>query len=274
MFKKLLLVGAIVLVGAWAYGSGVGREAFSYIRTGWSELRSHTKSCVPISFEIKRAEDMLANLDRTDDRLISALAGQIQLLKRMDSELETMHARLDDMKADLAVRNDDLKAILVKGGSDVERETKAIALEAKFKNVRTTEALVKAKLEARDQTQERLNYIKEQREGLKAQRVELQNRIAALKTNVELLKLSETRSKAVLDDDQLAEVSDLKRLVDTLEERIGSCLIEHQLRMEDQKGAPAAPGKSGGGRVSPTGITSEVDSFFGRTDIKVASDKK
>lgn len=274
MFKKLLLVGAVVLVGAWAYGSGAGREAFSYIRTGWNEIRSHTKSCVPISFELKRAEDMLGNLDRTDDRLISALAGQIQLLKKMDGELETMQARVEDMKSDLAVRNSDLKAILVSGASTVERESKAIALETRFKSVRAMEALVKAKVEARDRTQERLSYIKEQREGLKGQRVELQNRIAALKTNVELLKLSETRSKAVLDDDQLAEVADLKKLVDTLEERIGASLIEHQLRTEDQKGTPAAPKSNGSVRVSPTSITSEVDSFFGKVDIKVAAEKK
>jgi chromosome segregation ATPase len=269
MCKKLLLVGSIVLVGAWAFGSGVGREAMSYIRTGFHELRNATKDCVPLDFEIKRAENMLNNLDRTDDRLISALAGQIQSLRRMDQDVEQLQAKVADLKDEIQAWNSDLKVTLTSGGV-AERESKALKLEGKFKMFKRVEAELKAKTESRDRTQERLTYIKEQREGLKGQRVELQNRIAALKTNVELLKLSETRSKTGLDHDQLAELADLKKLVDGLEERISTSLIEHQLRTEGTKEAPAP--KSERGKVAPTSITAEIDSFFGNT--KVAAEKK
>lgn len=268
MFKKLLLVGAVVLVGAWAYGSGVGREVMSYIRTGINEIRSQTKDCIPLDFEIKRAENMLSNLDRTDDRLISALAGQIQSLRRMDEEIARLTEKVEDMKSALRHQNEELKVILVKGNDFTTREAKAINVEKQFKAVKAAESSLKAKIEARDRTQERLTHIKDQREGLKAQRVELQNRIAALKTNVELLKLSETRSKAVLDSDQLAELADLKKLVDGLEERIGTSLIEHQLRTEEPKAAPTQ--KSG---ASATSITAEIDSFFGKAEPKVADNK-
>lgn len=267
MLKKLLLVGSIVLVGAWAFGSGVGREAMSYVRTGINELRSATKDCVPLDFEIKRAENMLNNLDRTDDRLISALANQIQSMKRMDADIETLQAKIADMKDDIQAWNNELKTVLTGSGGVAERESKALKLEQKFKTFKAAELSLKAKTESRDRTAERLNYIKDQREGLKAQRQELQNRIAALKTNVELLKLSETRSKAVLDNDQLAELADLKKLVDGLEERIGTSLIEHQLRTENAKDAPAAP-KSNGAKASATSITAEIDSFFSKTEAK------
>ena len=51
-----------------------------------------TRKAVPVDFEIKRAEDLLSNLDKTDDRLISNLANHIQMVKAMERDVDTMQA--------------------------------------------------------------------------------------------------------------------------------------------------------------------------------------
>lgn len=258
MFKKLLVVGGILLVAGWAFGSHAGREAISYIKTGWHEMSKSVKKAVPIDFEIKRAEQMLNNLDKADDRLISAMASQIQALRKMDNEVETMQANLDRMKSELSYKNEELKTMLTSSAKSLEQQSKAIMLEKAFRSFKIAETALKTKLESRDRTQEQLNTIKEQREQLKAQRVDLQNRIAALKTNLEYLALAQAKTKNANCDDQLTELGDLKRLVDQLEERINTNLIETQLRQEQAPtAAPTATGTS-------TNVTIEIDSYFGK----------
>src|SRR5215470_9653841 len=106
MLKKLLVVGGLVVVVAWACSSGVAREIGSYVKTGWHELRSKAKNSVSIDFEIKRAEGMLASLDQADDRLIATLATEIQVLKRGEAEIERMQVNLENMKFDVQSLNE------------------------------------------------------------------------------------------------------------------------------------------------------------------------
>jgi len=269
MCKKLLLLAGIVLVGSWAVGSGACREMASYARTGWKEIRSASKKAVPVDFEIKRAEDLLMNLDRTDDRLISNLASHIQMVKGMEREVGTMQANLDRTRQELQVRNDEVKAKLTSNGRDISREQAALDLERRFKTFKNMEATVKTKKETLDNYRERLEAIKGQREGLKVQRQELASRIEKLKNDVEYLKVAETRNRMKLGDDQLADLAQLKNLVDGLEKRIETSLIEHQLRNQER---PADAGKkdAAGSRATPN-LTQEIDSYLG--EAKVAQDK-
>jgi chromosome segregation ATPase len=269
MLKKLLLVGGIILVGSWAVGSGVCRDVASYARTGWKEFRQATKKAVPVEFEIKRAEDLLSNLDKTDDRLITSLASHIHMVKAMERDVETMQANLDRAKEDLRVRNDEMKTQLTSNTKGVARDQKALELEIKFKSFKTMEATVKTKKETLDNYRERLEAIKAQREGLKAQRGELATRIEKLKNDLEYLKVAETRNRSKLQGDQLADLAQLKTLVESLENRIETTLIEHQLRQQER---PAVEGKkdAAGSRAMPN-LTQEIDSHL--SDAKVAQDK-
>lgn len=264
MLKKLLVLGGILLLAGWAFGSSAGREAVSYLKTGWHEMTRSVKKAVPIDFEIKRAEQMLNNLDKADDRLISAMAAQIQAVRKMDNEIETMQTNLDRMKNELAYKNEELKTMLTSNAKSLEQQSKAILLEKAFRSYKIAETALKTKLDSRDRTQEQLNTIKEQRETLKVQRVELQNRIAALKTNLEYLALAQAKSKSATGSEQISALGDLKQLVDQLEERINTDLIETQLRQEQTPAAaPPAAGAS-------TSVTIEIDSYFGKiTTTKV-----
>lgn len=271
MFKKLLVIGGLVVVVAWACGNNVCKEIGSYVRTGWKEFRSAAKKTLSIDFEIKRAEDLLANLDKTDDRLLSAQADQIQAMRTGERELDRMQTNLEDRKLELQALNENLKTWqTATHGGDLKKEQMKVDLERKFRTFKAAEAAYKAKGEAQTRHKERLEMIKEQREALKQQKLDLAARIEKLKNDVEVLKLAEARSHHAIKDEQLDDLNALKGLVDGLESRIEKQMIELELRKDQEPKAPA-----GGSKVAPTGgrsVMNEVDAYFGN-ESKAAAKK-
>lgn len=271
MLKKALVIGGLVLVAYWAYGSNACREIGSYVRTGWKEFRTATKQSISIDFEIKRAEDMLGSLDKTDDRLISALAAEIQTIRRGEDEIERMQSNLEVKKLQLQALNDQLKNWRTSEGTDLKREEMTLNLERQFRQFKAAESAFKAKVDAHARHKERLEMIKQQRDALKAQKVDLQSRLEKLKTDLEVLKLAEARSKNGVQDEQLHELNQLKTLVDGLEERIEKQMIILELK-KDQEDRPA----SGGSRIAPKdgrSVMQEVDAYFGIQDERKAEAK-
>jgi hypothetical protein len=266
MLKKLLVIGGLVVVVAWACGNGVCREIGSYVKTGWSELRKATKNSVSIDFEIKRAEDMLANLDKADERLIASLATEIQILRRGESEIERMQANLETMKFEVTAMNEHLKGM--KDGG-IKREGAMVDLEKKFTKFKQTEKLVKITVEAQARHKERMEMIKEQRDALKQQRVDLAARLDKLKTELEVLKLAEARSKHAVSEGQVEELNQLKALVDGLEQRVEKQMIILELKKEPETKAPGSKSSVGNNTVM-----SDVDAYFGTKDEKAAAVKK
>jgi chromosome segregation ATPase len=257
MLKKILVIGGLVLVAAWACGNNVCREIGSYVKTGWKEFRQATKNSISIDFEIKRAEDMLANLDRTDDRLISALASEIQLIRRGEADAENMQANLETKKLQLQALNEQLKTWQASTGTDLRREEMTINLERQFRQFKVAEAQVKTRVEANARHKERLEMIKQQRDALKAQKADLQTRLEKLKTDMEVLKLAEARSKNAVGEEQLHELNELKALVDGLEERVEKQMIVLELRQDKPAGGSKAAPKS------DKSVMQEVDAYFG-----------
>jgi DNA repair exonuclease SbcCD ATPase subunit len=272
MLKKLLFVGAVLVVCGWAFGSHAGREAISYAKTGIKQIRVATEKSVPISFQIKRAEDLLENLDKTDDKLISALAGQIQAVRSMERDVSTIRANLERQKAELQARNDELKVTLTSSArDDLARTQLVLDLERRFKIYKSGEAMLKNKEAALENTKERLEVIKQQREELKAQRQELAARVEKLKTDLEYLVVAEAKNRKAHGDDQIADLSHLKSLVESIEKRIETTMIEHQLR---QDGTPRSETKSAPkGKAGAASLADEIDAFFGKTAGTMAKEE-
>jgi chromosome segregation ATPase len=271
MLKKVLVIGGLVLVAAWACGNNVCREIGSYVRTGWKEIRSATKNSVSIDFEIKRAEDMIGNLDRTDDRLISALASEIQVIRRGEADVETMQTNLETRKLELTALNDQLKNWKTSVSTDLRKEEMTINLERKFRQFKASEAAFKAKVEATARHKERLEMIKQQRDALKAQKNDLAGRLEKLKTDLEVVTLAEARSKNAVGEVQLHELNELKTLVDGLEERVEKQMIILELRKDTEVKS------TGGSKFTPKSdksVMQEVDAYFGNKEEHKAAAAK
>jgi len=266
MFKKLLILSGLLVVVGWAFGSNAGREIVSYAKTGWKEVRQATQKVVPLDFEIKRAEDLLNNLDKSDDRLIVTLASQMQAVRTVERDVEQMGLALDAKKLELTARADELKTLKVDSTSATKRDLAALNLERDFKAFRAGEVALKNKTSMLDQMQGRIKSMQEQREALKGQRADLSNRVAKLKNDLDYLKVAQLKARHAGEDFQVPEIAQLRELIDSLEGRIETSLIEHQLR-EDVKGEKATT------RTAPnTNISAEIETYF--NSGKVASEKK
>lgn len=264
MLKKLLVVGGLVVVVAWACSSGVAREIGSYVKTGWTDFRKAVKSSVSIDFEIKRAEGMLASLDQADERLIASLATEIQVLKRGEAEMERMQVNLESMKFEVQALNENVKGMKDSG---LKRDAATLDLEKKFKKFKDAERLMKITVEAQARHKERMEMIKEQRDALKAQRTDLAARLEKLKTELEVLKLAEARSKHAVNEQQIEELNQLKELVDGLEQRVEKQMIILELKKDQDTKAGGAKASARDNRT----VSNEVDAYFGNKDEKAAS---
>jgi chromosome segregation ATPase len=272
MFKKLLILSGMLVVVGWAFGSNAGREIVSYVKTGWKEVRTATQKVVPLDFEIKRAEDLLNNLDRADDKLINALAGQMQAVRGAERDLESMMANLAARKDELQARADDLKSwsTKVEDGkpipvSTTKRDLAALHLERDFKTYKVAEAAVKNKASMVEQLQTRIKAMQEQREALKGQRADLATRVGKLKNDLDYLKVAQLKARHSGEDFQVPEISQLRELIESIEGRIETSLIEHQLR--EEKGEKATKSTS----VPNANIGAEIDSYFSTNKV---ADKK
>ena len=89
MLKKLFVAGGVLLVGGWLWAK---TDLGSYAHTAWNQIRGTVKKQVPMSFEIKRAKDMIANLDGEVDKIIGGMANQMVLIEREDRSVSDRQA--------------------------------------------------------------------------------------------------------------------------------------------------------------------------------------
>lgn len=269
MIKKALIGVGILLVGGFLVAK---TDCCSYAKTLFKQTRAYAKQQVPVEFEIKRAKDMLASLDKVDDKLISVMANEMVAMKRLEKEIGEAQDNADSMARDIHARNEQLKngTFTVSRGVQSSKEQFAIELERKFKRFKTLEATVKTKKDLLANHQERVSAVKEQRDGLKGQKSDLSSRIENLETQVALLKAAEARSKAKLSDSQIGELNQIKELVDGLEQRIETSVTELQLREEIKAATPATTNPAS---QTNAGLTQEIDDYFGKNNnVKIAAE--
>ena len=241
MLKKVVVLGAVLLVGGWAISR---TDVGSYVKTLVKDGVACAKKNVPIEFEIRVAEEELANLDKVDDSLISTIAASMVAVENKQNALAEMQANLAKKKEDIRVRYAALKvdnATFFIDSQKVSRDRFQLELDKANKSYEAGKAIVEntKKMLADDQAQ--LDKAKEQRDALKSTKLALEDRIRKLKTDFEVLKAAEIRAKRSTGDGQIAELERLKNRIEGLESRIHQRIIENQLR-EDPK--PAASVRS------------------------------
>lgn len=267
MIKKILIGVGLLLLGSWLW---VKTDMGSYATTLFKEGKSYVKDQVPIEFEIKRARDMIRNLDDVDDKIVSHMAKEMVAIKHLEREIKEGEVALAEAREEIRIRNEQLKngTFTVARSSGFTREQFALDLERRFKRYRAMEATLENKRALLAQHQERLAHAREQREALKAQKFDLESRLQTLETQVALLKAAEARHRYALNDSQLDDLNRVKELVDQLEKRIDTNLTELELREEIKTKQFSPP------RNSSATLTEDIDEYFaGSESGSVAADR-
>lgn len=240
MLKKVVALGAVLLVGSWAVSR---TEVGSYVKTWCKDTIASAKKNVPIDFEIRVAEEELANLDKVDDSLISTIAASMVAVDSKKALLEEMQAKLAKKKEDIRVRYAALKvdnATFFIDDHKVSRDRFLLELDKANKSCKAAEGIVENTKKMLADEQSRLDQAREQREGLKSTKLALEDRVRKLKTDFEVLKAAEIRNKRSSDDGQIVALERLKSRIEGLETRIHQRIIENQLRGEEPKAAATA----------------------------------
>jgi len=273
---KRLLIALLVVVGLGA----LSPEARGLIVQSWNYVEQKVASTLEkrgkkngagkeseaavanLDHELRRAEAMLANFRKVDDRLICGQSEPTVSIRNMERDQSRAEERLLAEQQLIRARNELLKnesATLIIDGQSYPRHIVARELESRFDAFRQSEAALKHQKELLAEMRVRLNVLVEQRQALKAQEAELQARIVRLKTSVERLKAAETKSRDYLGDTQTPEVAKLKELLDQIEKRVDVNLTELEIRARERM-APAI--------VLPrarTNLTADIDAHFAAT---------
>lgn len=263
MFKKLALVG---LAAAVVLGLFFGRDAVSYVSTLTGSVRDAVQESVPIEFEIKRAQEMITNLDEPIKKNYKAIAKEEVAVQKLADQVDEMKVDLAKARDQILRLNDDLRS------NDAEFvyndkvytvsqvKTDLAARFDRFKSQESTTFKLEQVLEARnkglDAAREKLNAM------LSAKR-DLEVKLADLQARQKLVEVHEASSEftSSLDDSQLARtkslVEDIESRIDVAEKLINT---HSELNFEIQLDEPSESGD----------ITSQVTDYFGagRADVE------
>lgn len=217
MLKKMLLAGVgVTLLSGLALGTGL----MSYLAVGTDMVRQTAKDSVPLEWEIKRARQMIGDLEPE----IATNARRIALEKIAVSRLEH---QLDDTRASLAGAKDDIKRL----SDDLRRDEQWYAyggrtytsaqvrddLSGRFKRFRTREATAEKLQQQLDARQASLQAANERMDAMLSAKRQLEVEVENLQARLASLRVAQTSSQLALDDSQLSRT---RALLDDIATRI------------------------------------------------------
>lgn len=221
MFKKMAMVG---ILGALGAATVVGGGALSYVRTGVHSARQTVRDNVPIEWEIKRARDMINDLQPEIQRNTEVVIREEKAIERLAAEIEAKdellaksHGEIMRLKSDLENGNQARSVRFVYKGKQYSEDQVRADLTNRFKQFQAVEQTtdkLKQVLLAREKN---LDAARRKLEGMQAAERELEVEVENIQARLTLLQVAQTNSPVTLDDGQL---SNTRQLLDDIATRI------------------------------------------------------
>lgn len=238
MFRKLMMLGgASVLV----MGLLFGRDALSYVGTGFGRIKQTVKDGVPVHFELERAMKMIHDLEPEIRRNMHVIAKEEVEVERLQEQLDRVVARQAKHRNELTRLSSDLQsnqAVYHYAGRGYSQD-----------QVRTDLANRLCRAKTNDATVENLHGVLGARErGLEAARQKLEEMLAAkrqlvvdvenLEARQKMVEVAATASEFHLDESHLARTRELINDIQTrieVTERIVSVedTVHGEIPLED-----------------------------------------
>lgn len=265
MFKKLIIVGA---GSALALGLLFGRDAVSYVATGYGRLHDQVKQNVPIEFELERAHRMISDLTPEIRR-------NMHLIAKEEVDVEKLQRQVDKLNEGLA--QDKREVLRLKADLDDGSQTYQYASHRYTREqVKTDLAGRFERFKTQDATREKLEGILNARQkGLDAARAKLDGMLVAkrqlevdvenLEARLKMVEVAQTTSAFKFDDSQLSRTENL--------------LDDIQTRIEVAEKLVASEGYFGEqiqlDEVEVKDVSDEVAAYFsGENDTEIAVDQR
>ncbi len=212
--KSAIVVGVVVLL----LGLIFGRDALSILKTSGSWVRSEVRNSVPIDFELKRASDMIAQLD-------PEIRDAMQKIAKQEVKVDQLREQRDMLKEQLAQNLEDidrLRTDLQRGDSTYvyagktydEPQVKADLTRRwdRYKTRQGTLEKLDAILEAR---MNGLDAAHEKLREMQAAKHQLEVQVENLTAQLELVRAAQAGSDLTLDDSLLSRTKELVKDIET-----------------------------------------------------------
>jgi chromosome segregation ATPase len=209
MLKKLVLVGA---AGALLLGLLFGREACSYVKTSLGWVHDSVKDNMPIEFELKRARDMIHDLDPEIRRNMTLIAREEVAVQKLADNIRDTNEQLANDKADILRLNEDLKSgseHYVYAGRTYSVKQVRSDLEHRFDRFKAKEDAVKHLTQVLEARRTTLQAAQDKLQSMMAAKAQLEVDIEQLEARLTMVQVAQSRSDLKFDDSHLARTKEL-----------------------------------------------------------------
>jgi uncharacterized coiled-coil protein SlyX len=217
MLKKVLVgTAATLALGGLLVGTGLG----SYARTGYGWMRDTVKDAVPVDLEIRRAREMIQDLNPEIAKNMQTIAREKVEVARLETELSRKQTQLTSAKGDILKLKGDLESdsptYVYKGVSYSQQQVRDDLSKrfGRFKTQETTATKLTEMLNARRQC---LTSAESRVEAMLQAKRDLEVEIENLEARLASVEVAQTQTITPLDDSQLANT---RRLMDEIASRI------------------------------------------------------
>jgi chromosome segregation ATPase len=255
MIKKGVL-GAALAAGALYLAFGT--SAPSYVRTAFHKVRGHAHDAVPVQFEIDRARQEIARLEKPIKETREVYFRTEVETEQLEREVTATKANLEKEKTTLLALRDSVKSGDLKLTGNVRYSTEELnsELARRFDHYRNNskflvekEATLKAKKKIMDAARQQLNNMRNQQR-------EMTSKLNTIEARLQQIEATKQTNEFNFDDSALARA---KENVSDLEKR-----VEVQARIAEVEGRfadPAIPLFVEPGRD----VVKEIDEEFGNS---------
>jgi predicted nucleic acid-binding Zn-ribbon protein len=239
MLKKLVVVagGAALLLGLF-----FGRDAMSYVSTGWRQIHGTVKESVPVTFQINRARDLIKSLDGEIRKNTTLVAREEVEVDRLQRELTEAQNNLAESKENILRLNSDLaqggSSFVYAGRTYTEKQVKT-DLEHRFNRHQVTEGTVQKLQNILDARQKGLVAARAKLEEMQAQKRQLEVDVENIAARMKMVEVAQTASNFNFDDSRLARAKELLAEIDArvaVDEKMVSAetVVQGEIPLDDK----------------------------------------
>lgn len=217
MCKKFLTVG---ILGAVAVAGLVSTGAWSYVRTGIHTAHQSVKDSVPIDWEIKRARDMIEDLEPEIARNLEVVLKEEVAVDRLAQQIQDKETQLAKSRGDILRLKNDLESGSVRfvyAGRSYSDEQVRADLANRFERFKVFEATTDKLSQVLDARQKNLLAARQKLEEMQSAKRELEVEIENLQARQTMVEVAQTSNPVTLDDSQLSHT---RQLLDDIRTRI------------------------------------------------------
>lgn len=225
MIRKMMLGGG--LLAALATTGVIGVPVWSYARTGMTSLRQSASDSMPIEWELKRARQMVTDLQPEIERAARQIALEKVQVARLEKQLSAGQEKLDRSERDIARLRNDLQsgnvAYTYAGRTYTSAQVKT-DLGQRFKRHKTRAATNEKLTQMLDARRASLAAANQRLDAMLASRRQIEVEVENLQARLASLRVSQTASELSIDESQLSQtrslLDDIAARIDVEEETI------------------------------------------------------